>query len=116
MVTTVDEYLAGFPDATRTVLEEVRKSLHDALPGAAEKISYGIPTLTVDGRALVYFAGWKHHVSVYPVPAGDAAFEAEIAPYRAAKGTLRFPLAKPVPYALIGRVATLLAAGSPSAI
>ncbi|WP_027346666.1 iron chaperone [Hamadaea tsunoensis] len=110
MATTVDEYLAGFPDATRTVLAAVRKSMHDAVPGAEEKISYGIPALTVDGRALAYFAGWKQHVSVYPVPAGDAAFQAEIEPYKAAKGTLRFPLSKPVPYALIGRVAALLAA------
>jgi uncharacterized protein YdhG (YjbR/CyaY superfamily) len=57
----------------------------------------------------LHFAGWKSHISVYPVPAGDAGFERQIAPYRGSKGTLKFPLNKPIPYELIGRVAGLLA-------
>ena len=72
-------------------------------------ISYGIPTITLDDKYVVYFAGWAHHISVYPAPDGDQSLSAEIAPYRAAKGTLKFPLGKPVPYELIGKVAAALA-------
>ncbi|MBL1073756.1 DUF1801 domain-containing protein [Nocardia sp. 2] len=108
-VTTVDDYLAGFPDDVRAVLERIRATLHAAVPDGTEDISYQIPTIRVDGRAVVYLAGWKQHVSVYPVPAGDAAFEEAIAPYRAGRGTLKFPLHKPIPYELIGRMAALLA-------
>ena len=77
---------------------------------AAETISYQIATFTLNGSAFVYFAGWKHHVAVYPIPSGDEAFERELAPYRAAKGTLKFPLKQPIPFDLIERVAALLAA------
>src|SRR5262245_58962432 len=110
MATTVDEYIASFPPDVRTVLEEARRAIRRAVPGAGETISYGIATFTVDGRYLVYLAGWKHHVSVYPVPSGDEALDAAIAPYRAAKGTLKFPFNKPVPHDLIGRVAARLLA------
>lgn len=108
--TSVDDYIASQPADVQTVLQEIRQRAHAAVPGAGEMISYDIPTITINGRYVVYFAAWKHHVSVYPVPRGDEAFEQEIAPYRAAKGTLKFPLGKPVPYELIGKVAELLAA------
>jgi uncharacterized protein YdhG (YjbR/CyaY superfamily) len=78
--------------------------------GVGETISYSIPTFTLEGKHLVYVGAWKNHVAVYPVPAGDAAFEAEIASYRAGRGTLRFPLRKPVPYDLIERLVGLLVA------
>ena len=80
------------------------------MPDSGEAISYGIPTITLAGKHVVYFTAWAHHVSVYPVPSGDADFNEAVAPYRAAKGTLKFPLGKPVPYELIGRAAALLAA------
>ncbi|GAA1557786.1 iron chaperone [Streptomyces globosus] len=107
---TVDDYLAALPEEVRPVLHEVRRTLHAAVPGAGETISYGIPALTSGGRAVVYFAGWKHHISVYPVPdtAGDAALEAELTPYRAGRGTLKFPLNHPVPLPLLARVAARL--------
>jgi uncharacterized protein YdhG (YjbR/CyaY superfamily) len=107
---SVDDYIAGFPDDVRAVLEKIRATIRRAVPRSGEKISYQIPTVTLDGKYLVYYAAWKHHIAVYPVPAGDEAFEREIAPYRAAKGTLRFPLAETIPYGLIGRVAKQLAA------
>lgn len=110
MATTVDEYIASFPPEVRPVLEDARRAVRAAVPDAGETISYGIATFTVAGRSLVYLAGWKHHVSVYPVPSGDPALEAAIAPYRAAKGTLKFPLNRPVPYDLIERVAARLLA------
>ena len=107
---TVDEYIGSFPDDVRVILEEIRRRIRAAVPEAAETISYQIPTFTLDGSAFVYFAGWKHHVAVYPIPSGDEAFEGELAPYRAAKGTLKFPLKQPIPFDLIERVAGLLAA------
>ncbi|MGW4480920.1 iron chaperone [Rhodococcus triatomae] len=105
---SVDEYIASFPDETREVLGLIRRTLHEAVPGAAERISYQIPTLTVDGKPIVYFAGWAKHVSVYPLPVGDAAFAADIAPYRSGPGTAKFLLNKPIPYDLIDRIATFL--------
>ena len=105
---TVDEYIGAFPEPTRAILECVRQVMRKAAPKAEEGISYGIPAFAVDGRFVVWFAGWKQHVSLYPVPSGDAALTADLAPYLAAKGTLRFPLAQPMPLELIGRVATAL--------
>jgi uncharacterized protein YdhG (YjbR/CyaY superfamily) len=104
----VDAYIGSFPEPVQTTLTQVRQAVHRAAPGAAETISYKIPTMTLDGTALVYFAGWKNHVSLYPVPAGDEDFQAAVAPYRAGPGTLRFPLARPVPYDLIERLVVQL--------
>ncbi|MER7110297.1 iron chaperone [Streptomyces sp. NPDC000229] len=102
---SVDDYIASFPEEVRDILQRVRRTIHEAAPeGVAEKISYGIPTVTLDRRNLVHFAGWAHHVSVYPVPEGDAAFQRDTEPYRSGKGTLKFPLKAPVPYDLIARV------------
>ena len=105
----VDGYIASFPAEVQEVLQEVRRRCRAAVPDSGEMISYGIPTITLGGKYVVYFAGWAHHVSLYPVPDGDASFEESLAPYRAAKGTLKFPLGKPMPYGLIGQVAARLA-------
>lgn len=107
---SVEEYISSFPAEVQGNLNEIRRRCSAAVPDSAEMISYGIPTITVDGKYVVYFAGWARHISVYPVPAGDADFEAEIAPFRSAKGTLKFPLDKPIPYELIEKTAALLAA------
>ena len=107
---TVEAYLGSFPEEVRPILEQVRATIRAAVPGAEETISYDIPTFKLDGRAVVYFAGWKHHVSVYPIPETDEDLERDLAPFRAAKGTLKFPLDQPIPYELIGRAAGLLAA------
>lgn len=109
---TVDDYIASFPTATQRALQDVRRAMHSAVPGAGETISYDIPTLTLGGRSVVYFAGWKRHVSVYPVPEGDADYEAAVAPYRSGASTARFPLSEPVPYDLVAEIATLLASRS----
>jgi uncharacterized protein YdhG (YjbR/CyaY superfamily) len=107
---TVQAYLASFPDDVQPILEQVRTAIRAAVPGAEETISYDIPTFKLAGKPVVYFAGWKRHVSVYPIPDVDEAMERELAPYRTAKGTLKFPLDLPIPYPLIGRTAALLAA------
>jgi uncharacterized protein YdhG (YjbR/CyaY superfamily) len=101
---TIDEYIASYPPDVRVILEKIRRTILAAAPGTDETISYGIPTVTLDGRYLIYFAGWKRHISVYPIPDGDAALQQDLAPYKHARGTLRFPLTKPIPYELIERV------------
>lgn len=107
---TVASYLARQPVATRRVLEDVRRLLRRTLPGAEECISYGIPALRVGGRVALFFAGWKDHWSLYPVSAamlavGGPALEA----YRASKGTLKFPLDRPIPEALLRKAVTVRA-------
>ena len=103
----VSEYIAGFPRGVQTVLKRVRTTIRNAIPGAEEAISYQIPTYKLDGRYVLYFAGWKEHYSLYPAGARlVAAFEDELAPYEVNnKGTIRFPLAKPVPVRLIAGIA-----------
>ena len=108
---SVDDYLAAQPPAVRAVLERVRGAIRRALPKAEEAISYQIPAYKVEGAVALYFAGWKEHVSLYPVSAAMiAALGDELAPYVASKGTLRFPLSAPIPLRLIGRIAKLRAA------
>lgn len=107
---TIDEYIASSPVDVQVILTEVRRTILGVVPGAGEMISYRIPAITLGGKPLVYFAGWKNHISVYPLPAGDPDFERELAPYLAGKGTARFPLRRPIPYDLIGRLAALLVA------
>ncbi|TXN30728.1 iron chaperone [Lacisediminihabitans profunda] len=102
---TVDEYIASFPTEVRPVLERVRGELRGAAPDSIETISYGMPTIVLDGRRLAYFAGWKRHVALYAVPTMRVELERQLAPYRGDKGTLSFPYSEPVPYGLIRRVA-----------
>lgn len=105
---TIDQHIASVPEDVQAILEEVRRRIRAVVPEAGETISYRIPTMTLNGRHLVYFAAWKHHISLYPVPAVDESFEQEVAPYRAGQGTARFPLDKPIPYGLIERLVALL--------
>ena len=100
-ISAIDEYLQDFDPSAREQLKRVREIIREVLPQASEKIAYGIPTFVVDGRNLVHFGGWTDHLSIYPVPAGDAAFQAAITGHRAGKGTLRFPLSEPLPEQLI---------------
>src|SRR5262249_34762375 len=103
---SVDEYIASQPEAAQGVLERVRSAIRKAVPRAEEVISYKIPTYKLDGGAVLYFAGWRRHYSLYP--ATDrvvAAFKHDLASYKVNKGTIRFPLSEPVPVKLIERIA-----------
>lgn len=100
----IDEYIAGFPAGVQPILQSVRAAIRDAAPGAEETISYQIPTFTLNGTYLIYFAGFKKHVSVYPAPVGNAEFAEEMAIYGSGKGTAKFPLDKPIPFDLITRM------------
>ena len=86
----------------------MRAAIRAAVPGTEERISYGIPTFTLDGQYVVYFSGWKRHVSVYPIPDADPDLARSIAPYQSGKGTLKFPLDEPMPLELITAVAARL--------
>ena len=105
---SIDQYIQTFPDDTQKILQKIRQTIHAAAPDAEQTISYSIPTFKMNGHYLVYFAGWKKHISVYPIPPkGDEDFQKEIAPFRTGKGTLQFPLDKPIPYDLIAKITRL---------
>ena len=106
--TTIDEYISTFPDDIQAILEKMRQAIHKAAPEVEETISYGIPTFDLNGKHLVFFAGWKHHISLYPIPAGDEAFQQKISHYKRAKGTIQFPFDKPIPYDLVEKIVTFL--------
>ena len=109
-VKSVDEYLAAQPEAMQRILERVRRTIRKALPGAEEAISYGIPAYKLHGRAVLYFAGWKKHYSLYPCTDRiAAAFKDGLAPYEVSKGTIRFPFSRSVPVTLIEGIATFRA-------
>lgn len=105
--TSVDEYLGTQPTSAQGVLARVRATIRRAVPGAQEGISYGIPTYKLNGRIVLYFAGWKAHYSLYPSNARLVrAFKRELEPYEVNdKGTIRFPLSEPVPVRLIEGIA-----------
>ncbi len=106
LVTSVDEYIASQPEAVRGLLERVRRAIRKAVPEAQEMISYRIPTYKLRGRPMLYFAGWKHHYSLYPSTARlVAAFTDDLAPYEVDRGTIRFPLSERVPVRLIEAIA-----------
>jgi uncharacterized protein YdhG (YjbR/CyaY superfamily) len=96
----VDEYIADFPPEVQDILAQIRSTVRAAAPEAKEVIKYQIPTYTLKGN-LVSFAAYKNHIGLYPVPAGTKKFQKELAIYRAAKSTARFPLDQPIPFDLI---------------
>jgi uncharacterized protein YdhG (YjbR/CyaY superfamily) len=102
---TIDEYIAGFPRETQALLEEIRKTIRKAAPEAEETISYDMPTFTLGGSYLIYFAGWKKHIALYPVSGKllDQLGE-ELSKYKGSKGSVHFPLNKPMPLDLITRI------------
>ena len=98
---SIDQYIAAFPKGTQQVLEELRSTIKAAAPEVVEKITYQMPTFDLNGSHLVYFSAWKHHIGLYPTPAGDEAFQEEISQYKSAKSSLNFPIDKPLPLELI---------------
>lgn len=101
--TTIDEYIAGFPVGVQKILQEVREVIKQAAPEAEETISYGIPTFKLQGN-LVHFGGYKSHIGFYPAPRGLEKFKEELSAYEGSKGTVKFPLDKPIPYDLIRKI------------
>jgi uncharacterized protein YdhG (YjbR/CyaY superfamily) len=100
----IDAYIAGFPTDVQQILEKIRKTIRKAAPEAEETISYLIPTFNLKGRYLIYFAAYKKHIGLYPAPRGNERFKKELSRYEGGKGTVRFPLDKPIPLALVTRI------------
>ncbi len=99
----IDEYIAGFPQDVQAILEKIRATIREAAPDAEEKISYQMPTFALKGN-LVHFAAYKHHIGFYPAPRGIEQFQKELSVYKGAKGSVQFPLDKPMPYDLISKI------------
>ena len=102
--TSVDEYIGTFPIEVRKRLEAVRETVKAVVPDAKEKISYQIGAFELNGKNLLGYAGWKNHISMYPIPSGTQAFNKEVAKYADGKGTIKFPLDKPLPLKLIRQI------------
>lgn len=102
---TVDEYLNNFSGEALDKLSTMRQLIKEEVPEAKEKISYGIPTFTIGGKYFMYIAGYQNHVSIHPLPKDDKKLDGDIKPFVAGKGTIRFPLDKPLPLDLIRRIA-----------
>lgn len=99
----IDEYIAGFPPEIQEKLEKIRLTIRKAAPKAEEAIKYMMPTFTLNGN-LVHFAAFKNHIGFYPAPKGIEAFKEELSAYEGGKGTVRFPLGEPIPFALISKI------------
>ena len=97
----MDDYISGFPKDVQALLQQVRNIIKKAAPGVEERISYGIPTFNLSNRYLIYFAGFKNHISVYPAPRESKEFKEKLSKYKGGKGTVQFPLDKPLPIGLI---------------
>lgn len=102
-LTTIDAYIAGFPADVQAILEEVRRTIRDAAPKAEETINYQIPTFKLNGN-LVHFAAYKNHIGFYPAPSGIEALKDALSAYESAKGSVKFPLDKPIPYDLVRQI------------
>lgn len=99
----IDAYIATFPTATQEILQQIRQTIQEAAPMAVEKISYAMPTFFLNGN-LIHFAAYKNHIGLYPAPQGIEAFKEELSAYKGAKGSVQFPINKPMPLALIARI------------
>lgn len=102
-IRTVDEYISNFPEEVKAILEEVRNAIRKAAPEAEETIGYAMPTYKLNGN-LIHFAAYKNHIGLYPTPNGIEGFKEELSVYKGAKGSVQFPLNKPMPLELISRI------------
>jgi uncharacterized protein YdhG (YjbR/CyaY superfamily) len=115
---TVEAYIDSFPEQIGERLRLIRRIASAVIPDAGERISYGIPAVTLEGQDVFFYSGWKRHVALYPVPGGAEELDRQLDDHRAGKGTLQFPHARPLPEDLVRRVVAALAAqraaGSPT--
>ena len=100
---SIDEYILQFPPEVQEILKTLRKVIKESAPDAEEKISYQMPTFVLHGN-LVHFAAYKNHIGFYPTPSGIDAFKHELSEYKGAKGSVQFPIEKPLPYELISKI------------
>lgn len=108
-IRTIDEYILQFSPHVQAILKKLKNVIKEAAPQAQEKISWKMPTFVLEGN-LVHFAAFKNHIGFYPGPSGIEAFKSELSNYKGAKGSVQFPLDKPLPYELIGAIVKFRAA------
>jgi len=101
---TINEYIAGFPADIQLILNQVRATIQQAAPDAEESIGYGMPAYKLNGRPLVYFAGYKSHIGFYATPTGHSEFAKELSKYKQGKGSVQFPIDQPMPLELIAQI------------
>ncbi|WP_264538427.1 iron chaperone [Flavobacterium sp. N1736] len=99
----INEYIGGFPNEVQEILEKIRATIQKAAPDAKEKISYSMPAFDQNG-IVVYFAAFKNHIGLYALPSGHEEFKNELSKYKSGKGSVQFPLDKPMPYDLITKI------------
>ncbi|MCC6289742.1 MAG: DUF1801 domain-containing protein [Chitinophagaceae bacterium] len=103
-LSSIDEYIGNAPAEVQELLKNIRATIHKAAPEAEEAISYGMPAFSIGGKPLVYFAAFKNHIGFYATPSGHTAFEKELSKYKQGKGSVQFPLDKPMPLSLITKI------------
>jgi uncharacterized protein YdhG (YjbR/CyaY superfamily) len=100
----IEDYINNFPLKVQTILKKIRKLIKKTCPEAKELFSYGMPGYKLNGKPLVYFAGYKNHIGLYATPQGHIQFKEELSGYKQGKGSVQFPLEKEIPYDLIKRI------------
>lgn len=114
-ITTIDQYIDACPNKeAQEILKKVRQKIHESAPEAKEKVSYGIPTFTLNGKNFIHFGGYEKHIGLYPGSIGVTNFENDLKDYDTSKGTIRFPLDKPIPYDLIAKISKYCAQNASS--
>ena len=106
---TIDEYIKASSKDVQGILQRLRLTIRKAAPEAVETISYQMPTFKLNGKGLVYFAAFKNHIGFYPIPSGTEAFKKELSRYKQGKGSVQFPIDKPIPYDLVRSIVRLRA-------
>lgn len=112
MTDKIDQYILKFPQETQEILQQVRQLIKATAPDAVESIAYGMPAYKTNGKPLVYFAGYKHHLGFYATPTGHEAFAEELSAYKQGKGSVQFPLDQDIPYDLIKRIVAFRVEGN----
>lgn len=101
---TVDEYIRTFPEIVQLILQQIRETIKLNAPEAVESIAYQMPAYKTNGKPLIYFAGYKNHIGLYATPSGHSEFAEELSNYKQGKGSVQFPLHKPIPYELVRKI------------
>jgi uncharacterized protein YdhG (YjbR/CyaY superfamily) len=103
----IDDFIAGYPKEVQLILQKIRSTIKQAAPEAKEKISYGVPTFTINGKNLIHFSAYKAHIGLYPGPKVIESLKDELKHYKTSKGTIKFPLDQPIPDSLIAKITLL---------
>jgi uncharacterized protein YdhG (YjbR/CyaY superfamily) len=100
----INSYIASYPKNVQVILKKLRTTIKKIIPAAEESIAYGIPSFSLNGIYVVHFGGFEKHVSLFPTSEPITAFKKELSKYKTGRGTIQFPLDKPIPYGLISRI------------